>query len=153
MRLTVPDRSPCPYCENLAGRYASHGPPAIIVEDESLVIFLSPAALGLVPGHTLVTTRRHVETIFDLSHEEEAAVAHAVGRMARVIRNVVDPEGLLVQQHNGVAAFQTVPHLHVHVIPKTAEAQFPPTEWIEVTPIEQRLALAETLRAEWDRLA
>jgi histidine triad (HIT) family protein len=150
--LVVPTREPCPYCENFAGRYAWHGPPAVIFEDDVVVVFLAPAALGGMPGHTLVTTRRHVETIFDLTHDEEAAVGHAVARAARAVRSVLDPEGVLVQQHNGVAAFQTVPHLHVNIIPKKADASFPPLETIPVTPSEERQKLAGILGDHWDRL-
>jgi histidine triad (HIT) family protein len=123
--LIVPDRRPCPYCENYDGRYAWHGPPATIFEDDAVVVFLAPAALGGMPGHTLVTTRRHVETIFDLTPDEEAMLAHGVARAARMVRAALDPDGLLIQQNNGVAAFQTVPHVHFHVIPKRADAPFP----------------------------
>ena len=122
----------------------------MILEDDLLVVFLAPAPLGGMPGHTLVTTRRHVETIFDLTHDEEAAIGHAIARAARAVRSVLDPEGVLIQQHNGVAAFQTVPHLHVHVIPKRADAPFPPLEAIPVTPSEERAQLAGMLRDRWD---
>lgn len=147
--LVIPDRDPCPYCENDAGRFASHGPPAVVWQDELVSCFLAPAALGGLPGHSLVRTKRHVETIFDCTDQEMTAVALAVKRVAIAIRDVHDPESLVVQQHNGVAGWQTVPHVHVHVIPKTAEASLPPKEWIELTPNEVRQDQAVALRAAW----
>jgi histidine triad (HIT) family protein len=145
----VPPRSPCPYCENLAGRYAPHGPPAVIVEDDLTCSFLAPAPLGGLPGHTLVVTRRHAETIFDLRPDEMAALGRSVQATARAIRIALDPPGLLVQQNNGVAAFQTVPHVHVHVIPKSP-GPFPPATTPEIVPNEERARLAEVLRRHWD---
>ena len=103
-------------------------------------------------GHTLVTTRRHVETIFDLTPEEEVAIGRAVARAARAVRAAFDPDGVLIQQHNGVAAFQTVPHFHVHVIPKRGEAPFPPGEEVSITPAEERAEIAQRLRDHWQRV-
>jgi histidine triad (HIT) family protein len=112
MPLAIPERDPCPYCENFAGRYAWHGPSAVVAEDEITYVFLAPASLGGMEGHTLVSTNRHVETIFDLTPQEEVAIARAVARAARTVRAAFDPDGVLIQQHNGVAAFQTIPHFH-----------------------------------------
>ena len=103
-------------------------------------------------GHTLVTTRRHVATIFDLTAEEEVAIGRAVARAARAVRSAFDSDGVLIQQHNGVAAFQTVPHCHVHVIPKRAETPFPPVEEVPVTPAEERAEIARRLRDHWQRV-
>lgn len=151
MPIVVPERDPCPFCENFAGRYAWHGPPAVVVEDETTCVFLNPASLGGMEGHTLVVPRRHVETIFELTREEEAALIHAVARAARALRSAFDPDGLLIQQHNGVAGFQTVPHMHFHVIPKKGDEPFPPAEWVEVTPAEERSRLAQVVLQHWPK--
>jgi diadenosine tetraphosphate (Ap4A) HIT family hydrolase len=99
----VPMRSPCPYCENFAGQFAPHGPPAVIFEDDVTFVFLAPAPLGGMPGHTLVATRRHVETTFDLTDAEGAALGLAVVAAARAVRAALAPAGVLIQQNNGVA--------------------------------------------------
>lgn len=150
MPFVVPQQTPCSYCENFAGRDPWHGPPAVVHEDEMTSIFLAPAALGGMKGHTLVVIRRHVETIFDLSREEECALGHAVARTARAVRAAFDPDGILLEQRNGVAAGQTVPHVHVHVIPRRAGVPFPPESRIEVTPPDERAELAKKLHCEWD---
>lgn len=148
--FVVPERLPCPYCENFAGRHSQvSGPPAVIAEDELTYSFLAPAPLGGMPGHTLVIPKRHVETIFELTFEEEAALAHAVAKTARMLRAALDPDGVLIQQNNGVAAFQTVPHVHFHVIPKRP-GPFPPPEQPSILPAAERAQLAATLAAVWD---
>jgi histidine triad (HIT) family protein len=147
--LEIPQREPCPYCENFAGRFAWHGPPASIAEGDQIFVFLAPASLGGMEGHTLVTTRRHVETILDLTADEETALMRAVANAARALTAALDPDGILVQQHNGTAAFQTVPHIHFHVVPKRADSPFPPTHDVPVTPNEDRVLLAEVIRGHW----
>ena len=146
----VPTRSPCPSCENFAGRFAPHGPPAVIAEDDLVFVFLAPAPMGGMPGHTLVATRRHVETIFDLTAEETAALGLAVVAAARAVRAALAPAGVLIQQNNGVAAFQTVPHIHVHVIPKIP-GPFPPRQPPELMPSRERSELAKRLSRHWGR--
>lgn len=121
----------------------------MIIDLESVSVFLAPAALGGLPGHTLVVPRRHVETIFDLTRDEESDLAHAVADASRAIRRALDPEGLVVRQHNGLAGYQTVPHVHFHVVPTKAGTQFPPAEWIPVIPFEVRAELASVLRSHW----
>jgi diadenosine tetraphosphate (Ap4A) HIT family hydrolase len=149
-RLRVPALTPCPYCENFAGRFSpTSGAPAVIFEDGQVCVFLAPAALGGMAGHALVTTRRHVETVFDLTDDEARSLAVAVARTARMLRRAVDPEGLLIQQNNGVAAFQSVPHIHFHVIPKAA-GPFPPLEPPTVIPADERATHAAELRRHWD---
>lgn len=125
----------------------SHGPPAIVWEDDLVKCSLNPAALGGLPGHSLVWTIRHVETIFDCTDQEMTSIALAVKRVALAIRRVYNPEGLVLRQHNGLAGWQTVPHMHVHVIPKTAEASL--LEQIPMTPNGVRQEQAAALRAAW----
>ncbi|MHB8246985.1 MAG: HIT family protein [Acidimicrobiales bacterium] len=144
----IPERRPCPYCENLAGRYAAHGPPAVVMEDEYVVAFLAPTPLGGMEGHTLVTTCRHVESIFDLSTEEEAALGSALADTARALRSALNPPGVLIQQNNGIAAFQTVPHVHFHVIPKVS-GPFPPSRPAELLPNALRQQQAAMIRSHW----
>jgi histidine triad (HIT) family protein len=144
----VPQLSPCPFCEYLAGRVDADDPPVVITEDAMTVAYVAAVPLGGMPGHILVITRRHAETILDLRREEEAALAATVGDAARAIRAALDPPGLLVRQHNGVAAFQTVGHVHVHVTPKVP-GPFPPGEPVPRLPLDERVRLAATLRHHW----
>jgi histidine triad (HIT) family protein len=121
----------------------------VIHEDDLIYVFLAPASLGGVEGHTLVATKRHVETIFDLNEEEEVALGRAVPRAARMLRAGFDLDGVLVQQHNGAAAFQTVPHVHWHVIPAREGFTWPPEREIPIRPWQDRAKEADRLRKLW----
>jgi superfamily II DNA or RNA helicase/diadenosine tetraphosphate (Ap4A) HIT family hydrolase/HKD family nuclease/phage repressor protein C with HTH and peptisase S24 domain len=72
------------------------------------------------PGHVLVTTRRIVETWFDASDEEQAALMVLVKEAKRLLDLRLDPkpDGYNVGFNSGGAAGQTVPHVHIHVIPR-----------------------------------
>jgi histidine triad (HIT) family protein len=93
-----------------------------------------------------------VETLLDLRADEAALLGQAVARVARAVSAAFDPEAILVQQHNGAGAFQTVPHVHFHVIPKAADAPYPPTEQVPIIPSDERRVLAGRVREAWDRV-
>jgi hypothetical protein len=75
-------------------------------------------------------------------------LATAVAAAVRAVRTAFNPAGVLVQQHSGVAAFQTVPHVHFHVIPKTA-GPFPPAEPAELVPFGERARQAGMIQRHW----
>jgi diadenosine tetraphosphate (Ap4A) HIT family hydrolase len=73
------------------------------------------------PGHVLVITRRVVPTYFDCTAEEQAALMDLVGQVKRLLdQREPKPNGYNVGFNSGTAAGQTVPHVHVHVIPRYA---------------------------------
>jgi len=74
------------------------------------------------PGHVLVITRRVVPTYFDCTAAEQAAVMELVGEVKRLLDERLErkPDGFNVGFNAGAAAGQTVPHVHVHVIPRYA---------------------------------
>ena len=150
MPIAVPDNYPCSICENFAGRHPWHGAPAVVHEDENLYIIMAPAPLGGMDGHVLVLPRRHVETLLDLRADEAALLGQAVSRAARAVSVAFDPDAILVQQHNGAGAFQTVPHVHFHVIPKVADAPFPPDHEVPIVPSDKREVLARRVREAWE---
>ncbi|MFM8497271.1 MAG: HIT domain-containing protein, partial [Planctomycetia bacterium] len=74
------------------------------------------------PGHVLVITRRVVPTFFECTADEQAALMELVGTVKRLLdeRLTPKPDGYNVGFNAGAAAGQTVPHVHVHVIPRYA---------------------------------
>lgn len=72
------------------------------------------------PGHVLVTTRRIVETWFEASDDEQAALMALVKEAKRLLDLRLDPkpDGYNVGFNSGAASGQTVPHVHIHVIPR-----------------------------------
>jgi diadenosine tetraphosphate (Ap4A) HIT family hydrolase len=72
------------------------------------------------PGHALLVPRRHVATWFDATLEERIELAEAVEVARTAILQRHRPDGFNVGMNLGSAAGQTVPHLHLHVIPRYA---------------------------------
>ena len=69
-------------------------------------------------GQVYVVPRRHAPTLFDLTDEEAAVVMHAVRRTADALVRAYDPDGINLIQNSGVVAGQSVPHFHMHVVPR-----------------------------------
>ena len=104
----------CPFCAIIMGE----GWAREVYRDDHAVAFfpLRPATLG----HTLVVPRRHIPDIWELPEADAACLSRTVLRVATALRAAVTPDGLNIIQSNGVAATQTVPHLHVHLVPRWA---------------------------------
>ncbi len=91
-------------------------------EEPAAVVFESPAVLAfldhrpLFPGHTLVVPREHADTLTDLPARLTAPLFDAVSHLARAIETAMGADGSFVAVNNRVS--QSVPHLHVHVVPR-----------------------------------
>jgi histidine triad (HIT) family protein len=72
----------------------------------------------LNPGHVLVLTKAHAATLFESSPDDLGAAIVAAQTVARALRQALQPDGLNMLQANGAAAFQSVPHFHLHLIPR-----------------------------------
>ncbi len=104
----------CPFCRIVEG---SDPDARVLYRDDKVVAFfpLEPATTG----HTLVIPHRHVTHLDDLDPHEARDVAAAVQRVSAALTSALTPEGLNVIQSNGIAATQTVPHVHVHLVPRS----------------------------------
>jgi histidine triad (HIT) family protein len=91
-------------------------PAAIVYEDDLTFAFMDAGQLN--PGHVLVATKQQFETILDIDEDTAAALFRTVYRVARAVQAAFEPEGLTILQANKPAGWQTVPHLHVHVVPR-----------------------------------
>lgn len=80
--------------------------------------FAIPDSFPASPGHTLVVTRRIVPTWFDASREERIALMDLVEDVRRLLDGQHHPDGYNIGLNVGLAAGQTIMHLHVHVIPR-----------------------------------
>ena len=106
---------PCLFCEIVAGR----SPAARLFENEQVVAITD--LRQALPGHTLILPRRHAETIYDLDADSAAALMQVAVRVARALRAEFSPAGLSLWQSNGAAAFQEVPHVHLHLHPRAID--------------------------------
>jgi histidine triad (HIT) family protein len=91
-------------------------PAEIVDSDEHTVAFMdtNPATAG----HALVVPRRHVDDLWDMPGDLAQPLMTATHRLAGRIRDSLAPDGLNLLQSTRAAAFQTVFHLHIHVIPR-----------------------------------
>jgi len=104
----------CVFCKIRDGAI----PSIKIHEDERTLTFMDINPLN--PGHCLVVTKRHAPTLFEADVEDLKAAMATARRVALAIREAVKPDGLNLLQANGAAAFQSVPHFHLHLIPRWA---------------------------------
>ncbi|CAD5243523.1 HIT family protein [Thermococcus camini] len=98
----------CPFC--------SARPEAILYEDELIRILLDSYPANR--GHLLVVPRRHVESWEELSGEEKVALIRGMELAMEKLREAFKPDGFNVGMNLGRAAGQTVPHIHLQVIPR-----------------------------------
>jgi histidine triad (HIT) family protein len=87
-----------------------------IYQDELVVAFMD--TLPATRGHALVVPRRHRTDLLDAEPDEVAAIALAAQRVARAAVSTLGAEGVNLVQASGEAAYQTVYHLHFHVVPR-----------------------------------
>src|SRR5580692_7719364 len=102
----------CIFCKIVAGEL----PGKIIDEDERTIAFMdiNPATRG----HALVIPRRHARDLLEIEPEDLQAVAVAAARLARRMSERLGATGVNLLNSCGAAAWQTVFHFHVHVIPR-----------------------------------
>ncbi|HMC07010.1 MAG TPA: HIT family protein [Solirubrobacterales bacterium] len=102
----------CLFCGIVSGDV----PAQIVDSDEHTVAFMdiNPAT----DGHALVVPRRHSANLLEISDEDLERTVVAARRLARRIDAALDPDGLNVINSCGAAAWQTIFHFHLHVIPR-----------------------------------
>lgn len=91
-------------------------PCAKVFEDAHVFAFMDAGQVN--DGHVIVATRRPVQTLMDCSDDEAAALMRAARRIAIAVQAAFAPQGITVMQANRPAGWQTVPHLHLHVLPR-----------------------------------
>ena len=86
--------------------------------DENATAMVIRDGYPVSPGHTLLIPKRHTGSFFDLSTQERADLLALLDRAKRVLDAELQPQGYNIGINDGAAAGQTVPHLHVHLIPR-----------------------------------
>ncbi len=102
----------CPFCQMVRGELQ-----AIKVYEDAEVL----AIMDLYPatrGHILVLTKRHIENIYSLPDDLGARIMEVVIKISRAVKSRLAPDGLNLIQANEAAAWQTIPHFHVHILPR-----------------------------------
>jgi histidine triad (HIT) family protein len=102
---------PCVFCAVVAGDEPAH----VVWSDDEVVAFLD--IKPLFHGHTLVVPRAHLEALPDLPADRVEPFFSRVQALSVAVRDAMGAQGSFVAMNNVVS--QSVPHLHVHVVPRT----------------------------------
>ena len=120
-------------------------PCAKVYEDTLVFAFMDAGQVN--PGHVIVASREPYATILDAPPEVAAALMVVAQRIAHAVQAAFAPEGLTLLQANRAAGWQTVAHLHMHVLPRwTGDASF-------ITTISETRVLPEDLDTTFEKLS
>ena len=100
----------CVFCQIVAGEI----PARVVLEDDLVLAFLD--VRPLFPGHTLLVPKVHHETLADLPDDLVHPLFTQAQRLAATMESALGAAGSFVAMNNKVS--QSVPHLHVHVVPR-----------------------------------
>jgi histidine triad (HIT) family protein len=100
----------CVFCDVVSGEIEAQ----IVLEDDRTLAFLDHRPI--FPGHTLLIPKRHLETLADLPPEMIEPLFLNAQTLAVAVERAMDAKGTFVAMNNKVS--QSVPHLHVHVVPR-----------------------------------
>lgn len=98
----------CPFCNIRQGEWMFETELSVCISDQ----------FPVSPGHALVVPKRHVASYFDLNYEEIKDLWLAVNRAKENLDHLYQPDGYNIGINIGKTAGQTVPHVHIHVIPR-----------------------------------
>lgn len=100
--------SDCPFCTLPKQRILLASDLGLVVRD----------AFPISPGHTLIIPTRHIGSFFDLSSYEREDLMSLLAAAKANVETEFKPDGYNIGINDGPAAGQTVPHLHIHLIPR-----------------------------------
>lgn len=104
----MPVSIPCAFCTLPESRVIDSSQHGLVIRD----------GYPISPGHSLIIPRRHTGSFFDLSAEERIDLLTLLDRTKAVADAEFSPDGYNIGVNDGAAAGQTVPHLHIHLIPR-----------------------------------
>jgi histidine triad (HIT) family protein len=130
----------CVFCDIVAGVVPAY----VVYQDQAVVAFLDHRPL--LPGHVLVVPRTHYETLGDLPPAEVGPLFLTVQRLALAVERGLEADGSFVGVNIRIS--QSVPHLHVHVVPRRkGDGLFGKTfQWMR-RPYPSESAIVDTQRA------
>jgi diadenosine tetraphosphate (Ap4A) HIT family hydrolase len=99
---------PCPFCTL---------PPERIIDSNDLALVIRDG-YPVSPGHTLVIPKRHIGSWFEITQAEQQALLDLLAKAKAVLVTEFKPDGYNIGINDGPTAGQTVPHLHMHLIPR-----------------------------------
>ena len=110
--MTHPTDGNCIFCKIVAGQI----PCFKLLEDANTIAFMDINPVN--PGHALAVAKGHWPTVDVIPSEVLAEVAQTAQKVAKAAFKVLKPHGVNLLQANGEGAGQSVPHLHIHIMPR-----------------------------------
>jgi diadenosine tetraphosphate (Ap4A) HIT family hydrolase len=113
----------CPFCALPIDRITDSNEFGVVIRD----------GFPVSPGHTLVMPKRHIGSWFEISKEEQTGLLELLDRAKTTLQIEFSPDGYNIGINDGPAAGQTVPHLHIHLMPRYKSDQKDPrggVRWI-----------------------
>lgn len=140
MTATGPVGTDCLFCAIVNGE----APARVVHENETTLCFLD--INPIVEGHTLIVPKVHSANLLDTPDERLAQVMSSAAHVSRLLAEHLSCDGVNVLNASGAAAWQTVFHLHLHVLPRFADdsMEFPFTYRFHLGPddrVEREAAL------------
>lgn len=110
--MTHPTDSACIFCKIVAGQI----PCFKLLEDADTIAFMDINPVN--PGHALSVAKGHWPTVDVIPADVLGAVARTAQKVAKAVISELQPNGVNLLQANGAGAGQSVPHLHIHIMPR-----------------------------------
>ena len=137
--MIYPTDSACIFCKIVAGQI----PCFKLLEDDDTIAFMDINPLN--PGHALSVAKGHWPTVDVIPPEVLGAVATTAQKVAKAVISELRPDGVNLLQANGPGAGQSVPHLHIHILPRlpndgaTFNWEYRPGDRAEIEAIYKKL--------------
>ncbi|HEY8400151.1 MAG TPA: HIT domain-containing protein, partial [Cytophagaceae bacterium] len=111
----------CPFCAKSADE-------AFLTSKNFLAIYnIAP----VLPGHSLVIPKRHVESVFDLTEEETGELMQLARKVAMLLGEELDTDAFDWAVQEKEEAGQSIPHVHMHVVPRKIGDLPKPGDWYQ----------------------
>src|SRR3990167_7820363 len=139
MTTKISDGASCIFCKIVSGEL----PSSKVYEDENVLAFLDIHPVN--PGHTLVVTKKHFESIHDTPDDLICKCVITAKKVANAIQSKLNAEGVNIGINNGKAAGQIVFHSHIHIMPRYGNDSFKLWQGKSSNP-EERHKIAEKIK-------
>src|SRR5918911_5142709 len=107
------DMNQCIFCSIVKGETSAR----VIDQNDNAIAFLD--AFPLSAGHTLIIPKSHYSKVQDMNKEDSSDVFNLLWKLSGVVEKAAGVNASTIAIHNGKVAGQEVPHVHIHVIPRT----------------------------------